>query len=65
MLSLSRGYFEFSFASYEDLRIVWASDTVNLEPVVLRLFEWTKTFNAHTQRHNAHTQRHTHTQIWI
>jgi len=45
MFSLRRGYYEFTFASYEDLRTVWAMETVNLKPGVLRLFEWTKDFN--------------------
>jgi len=32
--------------------------TVNLKPGLLRLFEWTKDFNMHTQRN-------THVQVWI
>lgn len=47
---LARGYFEFSFSSYEDLRSVWAKGTLNLKPGLLRLFEWSKDFNARTQR---------------
>jgi len=44
------GYYDFSFASYDDLRSIWAAGTINLKSSVLRLFEWTKDFNAHTQR---------------
>jgi hypothetical protein len=58
MSSLGRGYYEFFFATYEDLRAVWALGMVNLKPGVMRLFEWTKEFNAHTQHQ-------THTQDWI
>ena len=58
MLSLGRGFYEFFFASQEDMRSVWAAGTVNLNPGLLRFFEWTKDFNMHTQRQ-------THTQVWI
>lgn len=58
MLSLGKGYYEFSFTFVTDLRAVWAMGTINLKPGVLRLFEWTKDFNMHTQR-NAHAQ------VWI
>jgi len=58
MLSLGRWLYEFFFASQEDMRTVWAAGTVSLKPGMLRLFEWTKDFNLHTQRQ-------THTQVWI
>jgi len=58
MLSLGRGFYELFFASLEDMCIVWAAGTVSLKPGVIRLFEWTKDFNIHTQRQ-------THTQVWI
>lgn len=58
MLSLGQGFYEFFFASQEDMRSVWAAGTVSLKPCLLRLFEWTKDFNLHTQRQ-------THTQVWI
>lgn len=58
LLSLGRGYYEFYFASEEDLRSVWAMGTVNLKPGLLRLFEWSKDFNLYTQRN-------THAQVWI
>jgi len=58
MLSLGRGFYEFFFASQEDMRSVWPAGTVSLKSGLLRLFEWTKDFNLHTQRQ-------THTQVWI
>jgi len=58
MLSLGRGYYEFSFAYENDLRTVWAMGTVNLKLGLLLLFEWTQDFNLHTQRN-------THAQVWI
>jgi len=53
MVSLGRGYYEFFFATKMDMRSVWAAGTVNLKSGVLRLFEWSKDFNMHTQR-NTH-----------
>jgi len=58
MISLGRGYYEFSFATYDDLRAVWSLETINLKREVMRLFEWTKDFNAHTQGQ-------THVRAWI
>ena len=58
MMSLGRGYYEFFFASEMDKCNVWAVGTVTLKPGVLRLFEWSKDFNMHTQRN-------THAQVWI
>jgi len=58
MTPLGKGYFEFYFASYDDLRTVWAKGTFNLKPGLLRLFEWSKDFSAHTQRQ-------THAQVWV
>jgi len=40
------------------MRTVWAAGTVSLKPGLLRLFEWEKDFNMHTQRQ-------THTQVWV
>ncbi|KEH40760.1 DUF4283 domain protein [Medicago truncatula] len=48
--SLGRGFYEFTFASYEDVCKFWAAGTVSLKLGVLRLFEWSKDFNMHTQR---------------
>jgi len=58
MLSLRKGYYKFFVASETYLCIVWAGGTVNLKLVVLRLFQWTKDFNMHTQRN-------THAHVWI
>ena len=58
MLSLGNKYFEFSFTSEIDLRVVWARGTINLKSGVLRLFEWKKDFNMHKQRN-------THAHVWI
>ena len=58
MLSLGRGFYEFFFSNETDMRTVWAAGTMNLKPGLLRLFEWSKDFNMHTQ-HN------THAQVWI
>jgi hypothetical protein len=52
MLSLGKGFYEFTFASETDLRTVWAAGKVNLKPGVLQLFQWTKDFNLHTTKHS-------------
>jgi len=39
MASLGRGFYEFFFASQEDMCTVWAVGTINLKPGVLQLFE--------------------------
>jgi len=49
MLSLGRGFYEFSFAFHDDLHTVWSAGTINLKPRLLQLFEWMKDFNIHTQ----------------
>jgi len=58
MTPLGKGYFEFYFSSYEDMRSVWSKGTLNLKPGLLRLFEWSKDFSARTQHQ-------THAQVWI
>ncbi|KAK2357831.1 hypothetical protein QL285_095068 [Trifolium repens] len=58
MISLGRGFYEFQFVSFEDMRLAWSMGTINLKPGVLRLSKWTNDFNPYTQRQ-------THTQIWI
>jgi len=52
LISLGKGFFEFSFAS------AVAMGTVNLKPGLLHLSQWTKDFNKHTQRQ-------THAQVWV
>jgi len=58
MMSIGRGFYEFFFASEMDMRVVWPAGTLNLKSGVLRLFEWSKDFNMHTQRNS-------HAQVWI
>jgi len=58
MKPFGKGYFEFYFSSYDDLRTVWSKGTLNLKPGLLRLFEWSKDFSAHTQLQ-------THAHVWI
>lgn len=56
--ALGRGFYEFFFCNETDMHTVWTAGTMNLRPGVLRLFEWSKDFNMHTQRN-------THAQVWI
>ncbi|PNX89783.1 putative NBS resistance protein, partial [Trifolium pratense] len=58
MVSLGRGFYEFHFDSFEDMRLAWSSGTVNLKPGLLRLSKWTNDFS--TSR-----PRQTHAQVWI
>lgn len=58
MISLGRGYFEFSFSSAEDLRSVWSIGQWNLKPGLLRLFSWSQDFNP---KH----QNQTNAQCWV
>ena len=58
LISLGKGFFEFSFASVADMRLVWAMGMVNLKPGLLRLSEWAKDFNKHTQWQ-------THAHVWV
>lgn len=37
MVSLGRGFYDFHFATTEDLWMIWAADTINLKPGVLLL----------------------------
>jgi len=58
MKPLGRGYFEFTCASYDDLRTVLIKGTLSMKPGLLRLIVWSKDFSARTQRQ-------THTHVWI
>ncbi|XP_058761211.1 uncharacterized protein LOC131634557 [Vicia villosa] len=58
MLSLGKGYYEFNFASPEDMRRVRAFGAINLNPGSLKLFAWTKDFNPSLQCN-------TSAQVWI
>ncbi|XP_019435946.1 PREDICTED: uncharacterized protein LOC109342412 [Lupinus angustifolius] len=58
MLSLGKGFYEFSFSSLEDMRTVCSTGTWSLKPGILRLFLWTPDFNPNLQKQ-------THSQSWI
>jgi hypothetical protein len=58
MISLGRGFYEFSFSSSDDLRTSLALGTVNLKPGLLRFSRWSKDFNKYAQRL-------TYAQVWI
>jgi len=58
MVPLGKGYYDFHFDSANDLRKIWAADTVNLKPGLLRLSQWTKDFKYLAQKQ-------THVSIWI
>lgn len=53
MISLGKGFYEFSFASAEDLRGVWAIGQWNLNPGILRLSSWTPDFNPYNQKQSS------------
>lgn len=50
MVPLGKGFYEFSFASAEDLQSVWAVGAWNLNPDLLRLSQWTPDFNPSKQK---------------
>ncbi|XP_019447216.1 PREDICTED: uncharacterized protein LOC109350434 [Lupinus angustifolius] len=58
MLSLGKGFYEFSFSTMEDMRKICSIGTWNLKPGILRLFLWTPDFNLNHQKQ-------THSQTWI
>ncbi|XP_045810490.1 uncharacterized protein LOC123904933 [Trifolium pratense] len=45
MVSLGRGFYEFQFTSYEDMRLAWSMGSMNLKLEILRLSKWTNDFN--------------------
>lgn len=55
MVSLGKCFYEFSFSSLDDLRSVQSIGIWNLKPGSLRMFSWTKDFNAEFQ-HNYNAQ---------
>jgi len=55
---LSRGYFEFTFQTVEDLKKVWAMSSVNLKPGLLKFFCWSKDFSPQNQTQS-------HAQLWV
>jgi len=50
LISLGRGFYEFSFSSDEDMRTSLAMGTVNLKSCLLQLSRWSKDFNKYSQR---------------
>ncbi|GAU22700.1 hypothetical protein TSUD_138230 [Trifolium subterraneum] len=58
IISLGKGFFEFTFSSLEDVRRVRSIPSWNLNPGMLKLFAWTKDFNPKMQ-HN------TSVQVWV
>lgn len=58
MISLGKGFYEFSFSSFEDLHLVLTMRTINMKLGVLCPSQWMKDFNAYTQLQ-------THPRVWI
>ncbi|XP_058746952.1 uncharacterized protein LOC131619931 [Vicia villosa] len=58
VLSLGKGYYEFTFANTEDMRNVRASGSISLSPGTLKLFAWTRDFNPASQNN-------TTAQVWV
>lgn len=58
MVSLGKGYYEFSFSSLVDRSSIWLIGTWNLKPGLLRLSSWTADFNPTFERQ-------THVQCWV
>jgi hypothetical protein len=58
IISLGKGYFEFTFSTLEDVRRVRSIPSWNINPGLLKLFAWTKDFNPKSQRN-------TSAQVWV
>lgn len=58
IISLGRGFYEFSFSSLEDQCSVLAVGLWNLDPGSLRLFSWTRDFNPYSLKQ-------TTAQVWV
>ncbi|KAK2357455.1 hypothetical protein QL285_094721 [Trifolium repens] len=58
VISLGKGFFEFTFSTLEDVRRVRSIPSWNINPGMLKLFAWTKDFNPKLQ-HN------TSAQVWV
>ncbi|KAF1880119.1 hypothetical protein Lal_00022248 [Lupinus albus] len=58
MISLGRGFYDFSFASLEDMRMVCSVGSWSLKPGILRLSLWSPNFNPNKQKMS-------HSQCWI
>lgn len=58
MVSLGKGFYEFSFASAKDLRSVWSLGSWNVQPGILRLMQWSNDFKPNSQKIS-------HSRCWI
>jgi hypothetical protein len=58
VISLGKGFFEFTFSSLEDVKRVRSTPSWNLNPGLLKLFAWSRDFNPKLQ-HN------TSVQVWV
>lgn len=58
MVSLGKGFYEFSFSSPPDLRNVLSIGSWSLKPGILHLSSWTPDFNPYTQKQ-------THANCWV
>jgi hypothetical protein len=58
IISLGKGYYEFSFSSLEDMRSVRSVSSWNLAPGMLKLFAWNPDFNPSLQQQSS-------AQVWI
>jgi hypothetical protein len=45
IISLGKGFYEFTFSSLEDVRRVRSSPSWNINPGFLKLFAWSRDFN--------------------
>jgi hypothetical protein len=58
VISLGKGFFEFTFSTLEDVRRVRSVPSWNINPGLLKLFAWSKDFNPKLQRN-------TSAQVWV
>jgi hypothetical protein len=58
VISLGKGFFEFSFSTLEDMRSVRSVGSWHLSPGLLKLFAWSKDFNPSMQQQSS-------AQVWI
>ncbi|MCH80720.1 DUF4283 domain protein, partial [Trifolium medium] len=58
VMSLGKGFYEFTFSSLEDVRRVRSVASWNINPGLLKLFAWTKDFNPNLQQHSS-------AQVWV
>jgi hypothetical protein len=58
IISLGKGFYEFTFSSLEDVRRVRSSPSWNINPGFLKLFAWSRDFNPKLQYN-------TSVQVWV